>query len=298
MRKKLVVIGGVLLFFIAIGLFWWLIKDETVAVLDPKGTIAAQQKDLLIFASALSLIIIVPVFALTFGIVWKYHEGSKRAKYMPNWASSKRAEALWWGIPLILIVILSVVIWISSHSLDPYKPLVSDKKPLTVQVIALQWKWLFIYPEQNIASVNYLHIPVDRPISFELTSDAPMNSFWIPQLGGQVYAMSGMTTKLHLMASEAGTYHGMTANISGKGYADMTFDTKAVAQPDFDEWVLQAQRNGNPLTTTGYDQLASPTEKNPVTIYSSRPSDLYDTVVMKYMMPTSAEGMTHDTHAH
>ena len=182
----------------------------------------------MIFAALLSLVVVIPVFAMTIYIVWRYRESNQKAKYSPDWDHNSKVETIWWLIPTLLIVVLSVVTWNSSHSLDPFKPIKSSVKPLRVQVIALQWKWLFIYPEQGVASTNILELPVDRPINFEVTADAPMNSFWIPQLGGQIYAMAGMSTQLHLMASEAGTYAGASANLSGKGFAKMKFDTKAV----------------------------------------------------------------------
>src|SRR5688572_21939694 len=181
------------------GVLTWLVLGANVAVLEPAGSIAERQRGLIIFASLLSLIVVVPVFALTFYIAWKYRASNKKAKYTPDWDHHTGIEALWWAIPLALITILSVITYKTSHELDPFRPIASDKKPLTVQVVALQWKWLFIYPEQNIASVNFVQFPEDRPVNFQITSDAPMNSFWIPQLGGQMYAMSGMNTKLHLI---------------------------------------------------------------------------------------------------
>jgi len=286
MKVKFKILVSVLLAIAVIAAFWILIRNNSFDVLQPAGTIGDQQRDLIIFASALSAIIVIPVFAMTFWIVWKYRVGHKKpGAYRPEWSKSRLAETIWWGIPIILIGILGVIIWTSSHTLDPYRKLDSEETPLRVQVIALEWKWLFIYPEQNVASVNFLQIPVGRPINFEITSDAPMNSFWIPKLGGQVYAMNGMTTKLHLQAHTPGDYTGKTANISGEGYSGMTFTTRAGSEADFSSWVKGAQQNGQELTMTGYNKLAEPSKNVAPILYSSRPESLYDTVVMKYMMP-------------
>jgi cytochrome o ubiquinol oxidase subunit II len=255
------------------------------AVLQPQGSIADKQFHLIVFTSLLSLIVVIPVFALLIGILWRYRASNKKAKYSPDLEGNKTAEAIWWLVPLALMCILGVVTWRSSHELDPYKPIASQNKPLTVQVIALEWKWLFIYPEQNIATVNYLQIPEKTPINFELTADAPMNSFWIPQLGGQVYAMAGMQTKLHLMANGIGEYRGSSANISGEGFSGMKFLTKSTSRPDFDAWVTQAQKSEHPLSKVEYDSLSKQSKDNPPTTYSTTAKGLYDTVMMKYMMP-------------
>lgn len=272
-----------------------LLYGANFEVLNPKGPVAQRQRDLIVWASLLSLIVVIPVFALTFGIAWKYRAGNKKARYAPDWDGSRLLETIWWGIPLLLIIILSVVIYSSSHELDPAKPLAAGKKPITIQVIALQWKWLFIYPEQKIASVNYLQFPEDTPINFVITADAPMNSFWIPQLGGQIYAMAGMSTRLHLMADEPGEYKGSSANISGRGFAGMKFIAQAASQNDFYGWVQSVK--GSPLLDQKkYDGLARPSEDMPPAQYSVSDAKLYDTVIMKYTGPGNsmhAHGMNH-----
>lgn len=255
---------------------------QNVAVLDPQGIIADKQANLLIFATVLSLFVIVPVYFLTFFIAWKYREGNKKSKYTPDTDGNRLAETVWWGIPIVIILILSIVTWNSSHALDPYRPLESSVKPLRVQVVALQWKWLFIYPDQNIATLNYLNIPEDTPINFELTSDAPMNSFWIPKLGGQVYAMAGMNTKLHLQADQPGIFEGVSANLSGEGFAGMKFVAQSSTQDDFDNWVRDVQNSNNPLYQTTYQELIKPTKDVPETLYSSVEPQLYNKVVLKY----------------
>lgn len=271
---------------------------STFALLQPKGHIAQEQYDLLLFATLLSLVVVVPVFTLLAFIVWRYREGNTKATYKPDWGGNVALELVWWGIPIILIIILAVITWQSSHALDPYKPLDSTKKPIRVQVIALQWKWLFIYPDQQVASLNYLRIPEDRPINFELTSDAPMNSFWIPQLGGQVYAMSGMTTKLHLMANERGNYDGYSANISGEGFADMKFITQATSEEDFDAWVKYAKTTDKQLNQTTYLGLVKASVDNPKTIYKLTDSSLFDSVIMKYMTPATLPKDTSKEHSY
>lgn len=262
-----------------------LLAGNNFAVLNPKGSIADEQFNLIVFTTLLSLIIIVPVFSLTFYIVWKYRASNKKATYSPEWDTNKYIESAWWLIPTILITVLAVVTWRTTHELDPYRPIVSDKKPVAVQVVALNWKWLFIYPEYNIATVNYMQVPVDRPIDLTLTSDAPMNSFWVPQLGGQIYTMAGMTSQLHLLAEESGTYNGSSANISGKGFAGMKFKVRADTQSAFDDWVTSVKQGGKRLSRGGYERLAHPSENNQVAYYSPVLDGLFQDIVGKYRMP-------------
>ncbi len=253
------------------------------AILNPKGEIADKQKQLIIIATLLGMIVVVPVFIMLFFVAWRYREGNKKAKYMPDWQNNRIIEGLWWGIPTAIIIVLGVIAWQSSHDLDPYKPLDSEEKPVKIQVVALQWRWLFIYPDEGIASINELHIPIKKPINFEITADAPMNSFWIPKLGGQVYAMTGMSTKLHLEASEAGDYEGSSANISGEGFAGMRFMTKAVSEYDYHDWVKSAKRSNLHLDRGLYDELAKPSKDVIPQYYVLKDNALYDTIVMKYM---------------
>jgi len=263
-------------------------------VLNPEGTIADKQRDLLVFASLLSLIVVIPVFFLVFFIALKYRAGNKKATYAPHWDHNHKLEFIWWGIPIILILILAVITWKSSHDLDPYKPLASNKKPVTIQVVALEWKWLFIYPEQNIATVNYVEFPEKTPINFQITADAPMNSFWIPKLGGQVYAMAGMETKLHLMANTEGLYDGSSANISGEGFAGMRFKARSSSEQNFKQWVDDVQHSPDKLTAAEYQKLAKQSKNNPQALYASYEPGLYDTIMMKYMSP-KAEAKKPDT---
>jgi cytochrome o ubiquinol oxidase subunit 2 len=263
----------------------WYFSQVSVDVLQPQGEVAAKQRDLIVFTLGLSLIVVVPVFTLLFYFAWKYREGNRAARYMPEWDGNKWLEIIWWGIPCIIIGILSVVTWQTSHSLDPYKPLVSDVKPVKVQVVATQWKWLFIYPELGIATTNDLRFPEKTPLNLEITADAPMNSFWIPSLGGQVYAMSGMTTKLHLSANTIGEYKGSSANISGEGYADMAFTARSLSDADFNEWVARVKTTGGALDMGRYEVLAQPSIVKEPGYFALKEDDLYTAIVMKYMMP-------------
>lgn len=257
-----------------------------MGVLDPKGIIASDEKLLLVTAVGLMLLVVIPVILLNFYFAWKYRASNTKAKYSPEFAHSTILEIVWWTIPIIIIAILGTITWITSHNYDPYRPLNSKVKPLVIQVIAMNWKWFFIYPDQNIATVNFVQMPVNVPVEFDITADAaPMNSFQIPQLAGQIYAMPGMRTELHLMANHMGDFAGISANYSGIGFAGMTFTARATSQADFDTWVKNIQKSNKPLTADGYKQLLLPSENNPVATYSAVPKDLFNNVLMSYMMP-------------
>lgn len=278
-----IAIFSALLLLCIVGVSIWYIKNHSIAVLDPKGMIAEKQRDLITTALLLMLIIVIPVFILMGFFAWRYRASNKKAQYRPDWEHNYIAECCWWGVPLIIIIVLAIMTWRSSHQLNPFKPIESEKEALTIQVIALQWKWLFIYPEQGIATLNYVQFPEKRPLTFEITSDAPMNSFWIPQLGGQIYAMPAMRTKLHLIANETGKFRGASANISGTGFASMTFIAEACSEEGFEGWVRGVKAVGKPLGLGEYEELARPSQKNPVALYVLEKQDLFDAVVMKYM---------------
>lgn len=267
-------------------------------VLHPKGLIAQKEFNLMAFAVLLMLVIVVPVFVMTFTIVWKYREGNhkrnRKTVYQPDWDHSRLAETVWWLFPLLIIGILSVVTWQSSHELDPFKQISSTTKPMTIQAIALRWKWLFIYPDQKIASLNYLQLPINTPVTFEITSDGPMNSFWVPALGGQMYAMSGMSTNLNLLASETGEYRGSSANLSGAGFASMNFITKASTKKDFEAWSDAAQTSVKRLDSNELQNLMKASKNNPPQLYALANTGLYNEVMMKYMAPETAD----DSHTH
>ena len=303
MLNKIRIIAAILLGMAFIGVASWYISTLHIDLLQPKGLIASKQYDLLVFTTLLGFVIVIPVFILATAIAWRYRESNTTSKYTPNVSGNRLAETIWWGIPIILITILSVVTWNSTYELDPHKPLMSDVEPITVQVVALDWKWLFIYPEENIASVNLVQFPVNTPVNFEITADAPMNSFWIPQLGGQIYAMAGMTTKLHLNATEIGDYKGSSANISGEGFSGMKFTARASSQDEFNAWVKSTKNSDKHLTINEYETLAKPSTDHPTTLYASSAHELYDTILMKYMMPetpkndTPQHDMTNMNHA-
>lgn len=261
-----------------------------IDVLEPKGWVAGQERDLIVTATLLMLIVVIPVFILTAFIAWKYRAKNSSAKYHPEWDSNKFLEAGWWIVPGLIILVLSVMTWNSSHKLDPFKPLQSTAPPIKIQAVALQWKWLFIYPQQNIASVNEVQFPLQTPVSFEITADAPMNSFWIPRLGGQVYAMSGMKTNLHLIADQAGSFRGSSANISGHGFAGMNFTAVASPPADFEQWVQNARHSSNQLNYAKYDILARPSENNQHAYFSAVQTGLFDAVINKFNLPGQMQG--------
>ncbi|TDR78433.1 ubiquinol oxidase subunit II [Paludibacterium purpuratum] len=264
-------------------------------ILDPKGRIAADEKSLIITATLLMLLVVVPVIVLTLVFAWKYRASNANATYTPKWAHSTKLEVVVWLIPIVIVSFLAVLTWRTTHQLDPYRPLSSDKKPVKIEVVALNWKWLFIYPELNIATVNQIAFPKDVPVDFRITSDTVMNSFFIPQLGGQIYAMAGMQTQLHLIADEAGTYKGFSANYSGAGFSGMKFDAVATSTPaDFDKWVAQVRANAKPLDVDAYRRLAVPSENHAVAYYVAPTPQLFDAVVHKYMAGRTSLALSDD----
>jgi cytochrome o ubiquinol oxidase subunit 2 len=299
MKTKLL-ICSLIVVDILLGLYL-IVSRGDVAVLNPAGLVAAQERDLMTTATLLGLSIVIPVVIAVFIVAYKYQRPNTHEKQTADWQPPQALQLLWWIIPSCIILILAVISWKTTHSLDPYRPLQSTTKPLRIQVVALQWKWLFIYPEQNIATVNYVAFPERTPLAFELTADAPMNSFWIPRLGGQIYAMAGMVTKTHLMADAPGEFAGSAAEISGKGFAGMKFSAKAMTENDFTAWVSAVKASTRTLDHTKYTRLARPSENTPVTLYRAVEPGLYNEIVRKYMAPTGKpmqrehmEGMTHE----
>lgn len=263
-----------------------LVQGHIVAILEPMGLIADKERALMANAFALMLIVVVPVYALAFFFAWHYRASNEKAVYAPEWEHAKMDELVWWAVPFEIVLVLSALTWSSTHDLDPYKPLANAARPpLTIQAIALDWKWLFIYPEQGVATVNYMQVPVGTPINIEISADAPMNSFWIPALAGQIYAMSGMVTKLHLIADSTGVFRGSSANYSGPGFADMTFSVRASSFDDFTAWVSTVKASPQTLDQAAYTQLSKPSKADPVIYFSAVDPELFSTVVMHYMMP-------------
>ena len=272
-----------------VGLFAFLINGKQIPVLQPQGEGADAERGILMFALFLSSLVVIPVFTMLIFFSIRYRAGNKNASYRPDWGENKWLEGLWWGIPIVIIGILGVVTVQTSHSLDPYKAL-SGGKPLEVQVVAMRWKWLFIYPDQNIATLNQLPIPVNKPVHFTMTSDAPMNAFWIPALGSQVYAMNGMASQLNLRGTKIGHYTGYTTNINGEGYAKMTFQTKVLSEPDFTKWTKVAAKSPTSMTLSEYNSLAAPKSDTSEKTYRLGNKKLFDYIVEKY-------GHVHSMHA-
>lgn len=285
-RYKLVI--GVLAVLSAAFAIYYVLNHEKTLLTHPKGIIAQSELSVIITSYLLMLIIILPTFVLLFVVAWKYHAKNKKAKYDPEQKPRAFKEVILWIIPSSVIAVMAVITWDVAHKLDPYRPLVSDIRPLTIQVVALDWKWLFIYPEQGIATVNLIQFPEKVPIHFDLAADgSPMNSFWVPQLSGQIYAMTGMITQLNIMADEIGEYAGRAAEINGRGYADMTFVVKSTSQSDFEEWVAKVKKSPLKLTSSVYNEMIKPSEKNPIALYSDVDDGLFNDLVMKYMHPTT-----------
>lgn len=265
------------------------LASENALVFHPKGIIARDEFELIITNIILMLLIILPTYILLFTIVWKFCIRHETANYDPNYTIGPVGELIMWVLPSIIVAVMAIVTWNATHQLNPYKPIESEAKPINVQVIALNWKWLFIYPELEIATLNVLHIPERTPIHLRLTADgAPMNSFWIPQLSGQIYSMTGMSTQLNIMADGPGEYVGREAEINGAGYSDMTFLTKSMTEKDFEGWVAQVKQSSQHLTDDSYRQLVKPSINKSVILFSEVEKDLYRKVIHKYMYPTES----------
>ena len=248
-------------------------------VLDPKGPVAAAERLIMLNSTGIMLAIVVPTILATLGTAFWFRASNTRARYMPDFAYSGRLELLVWSIPIMTVILVGGVTWIGSYDLDPPKPIASAEKPITVQVVALDWKWLFIYPEQGIATVNQLTIPVGTPIRFELTSSGVMNSFLVPQLGGQIYTMAGMVTQLYLQADYVGTYRGMSANYSGAGFSDMYFNVNAVPAEKFAQWVVATRDSGPVLDAQSYAALAKPSQAVAPFSYRAVAPDLFKSIL-------------------
>ena len=248
-------------------------------VLDPQGPIASAQLLLLINSTEIMLVVVVPVILATLAFAWWYRSSNARASRSPDQAYEGRIEFVTWSIPGLIVILLGGVIWIGSHQLDPRAPIPANTKPLRIEVVALDWKWLFIYPDQSIAAVNQLVVPVGTPIEFRLTSATVMNSFFIPQLGSQIYTMGGMTTHLNLMADNPGEFPGLSANFSGDGFAEMRFVVRAVPAGDFDAWVTQVRGSGSALDDAAYAALAKPSIAVPPRTYRSAEPKLFERII-------------------
>jgi cytochrome o ubiquinol oxidase subunit II len=252
-------------------------------VLDPKGPIAVAERQILFDSLGIMLAIVIPVILATLGVAFWFRASNRRASYQPDFVYSGRIEVLVWSIPLMTVLLVGGVAWVGAHDLDPRKPIASNVSPISVQVVSLDWKWLFIYPDQGIASVNHLVVPVGTPISLQLTSAGVMNSFFVPQLGSQIYTMAGMTTHLQLQADNAGSYPGISAQFSGDGFADMTFKADAVPSANFSQWVATTHATGPTLDAQAYADLARPSKAVTPFTYRAVASDLFTRIVMPEM---------------
>ena len=248
-------------------------------VLSPAGPVAAGERTILLNSLAIMLAIVLPVIVLTLVFAWWFRAGNTKAEYRPDWSYSGRLELLVWSIPALIVIFLGGIAWIGSHDLDPPRPLASRAKPIRVDVVSLDWKWLFIYPDQGIASVNHLVVPAGTPVSFRITSATVMNSFFVPRLGSQIYAMSGMTTRLNLQADQPGRYRGLSAHYSGKGFPGMAFFVDAVPAPQFAGWVAGAKGSGAVLDGRGYTTLLRESVDVAPYTYRAVSPRLFDAVV-------------------
>jgi cytochrome o ubiquinol oxidase subunit 2 len=261
-------------------------------VLNPKGPIATAERQILFNSLAIMLAIVIPTILATLGVAYWFRSSNRRARYLPTFNYSGRLEVLVWAVPAMTVILVGGVAWVGSHDLDPRKPIASTAKAVRVQVVSLDWKWLFIYPEHGIASVNQLTIPVGTPVSFELTSSSVMNSFFVPQLAGQIYTMAGMATRLHLQADHVGTYRGLSAQFSGDGFSDMRFAVDAVPPEDFARWVTTARSAGPALDALTYAVLATPSQAVQPFTYRDVAPNLFKSIVMSGMQHSDATRFT------
>ena len=249
---------------------------------DPKGPIGDTERLVIIVSFALMLIVVIPVFIMAIWFPWKYRASNTKAPYEPKWSHSTKIESVVWLVPAVIVTVLGIIVWKTTHQLDPHKPIETGVKPIIIEAISLDWKWLFIYPDQQIATVNQIVFPANVPLSFKLTSATVMTSFFIPQLGSQIYAMAGMQTQLHLLADEPGTYAGQNQQFSGDGYADMNFKALAVSQGEFESWISKIRQSPDKLDMGRYQELEEPSRDNPVTYFSTIAPNLFEHILGKY----------------
>ena len=287
----------------------WLLAGCNTVVLNPSGYIADQNGRLVVISTVLMLLIVVPVLILTLVFAWRYRASNAAARYDPDWDHSTQLELVIWAAPLLIIIALGAVTWINTHTLDPFRPLAKidaerrvadDVEHLTVEAVAMDWKWLFIYPEQGVATVNELVAPVDRPIRFKITATSVMNAFYVPALAGMIYAMPGMQTQLHAVINAPGTYDGLSSHYSGAGFSGMRFKFHGLSDAGFDKWVADTRAKGAPLDRASYLVLEKPSESVPVSYYSKVDPSLFDAIVnrcvepgklcMKHMMAIDDQG--------
>jgi cytochrome o ubiquinol oxidase subunit II len=255
-------------------------------ILDPQGPIGAAEKTILIDSLAIMLAIVVPTILATFAFAFWFRASNTKAFYWPDWEYSGRIELVVWAIPSLTVILLGGVAWIGAHQLDPPKPIAGSTKPLTIQAVSLDWKWLFIYPDQKVATINTLTVPAGVPLQFQLTSSSVMNAFFIPQFGSMIYTMNGMTTRLNLQADTLGTFQGLSAQFSGDGFADMHFDVHVVPSEQFSKWAQDASNAGQSLDEQSYQQIAKPSMKNQPATYRLADAELFRSIATQKIPPS------------
>ena len=266
---------------------------QQTGILDPRGPIASAERLLMVNSTAIMLVVVVPVIVATLGFAWWYRSSNPRASRSWDQSYEGRLEFVLWSIPVLIVILLGGVIWIGSHELDPRTPISGKGDPVKIDVVALDWKWLFIYPDQGVAAVNEMVIPAGKPIRLQITSATVMNSFFVPQLGGQVYAMGGMTTQLNLLSDQPGDYAGFSANFSGDGFSDMRFLARAVPPGDFDAWVARARGTGPALDDASYAALAKPSKAVPPSTYRTVAPDMFQHIIERTLSGADEPGSSH-----
>jgi cytochrome o ubiquinol oxidase subunit 2 len=256
---------------------------SSIVLFDPKGPIGDSERFLILTAIGLMLIVVIPVFVMCFLFARRYRASNAEATYTPKWSYSKKIDLVIWLVPVAIVTALSILTWTETHRLNPYKPIYPSIKPTRIEAVSLDWKWLFIYPDRRIATVNQLVFPAKVPLNFRITSDTVMTSFFIPQLGSQIYAMAGMQTLLHLMADEPGVYFGQNQQFSGRGFAAMNFKAIALSREEFEAWVQKAKQSPDTLDLVRFEDLEKPSIGYPVTYFSSVKPDLFDSIIRKYV---------------
>jgi cytochrome o ubiquinol oxidase subunit 2 len=263
---------------------------SSVVLFDPKGPIGDSERFIILAAIGLMLIVVIPVFVMLFLFLRKYRASNTEATYTPQWSYSKKIDLIIWLVPVAIVTALAILTWSETHRLNPYKPINSSIKPTRIEAVSLDWKWLFIYPDYHIAAVNQLVFPVKVPLDFRITSDTVMTSFFIPQLGSQIYAMAGMQTRLHLMADEPGVYFGQNQQFSGSGFAGMNFKAIAVSQEEFEAWVQKTKKSPDKLDLARFEEVTKPSLGYPITSFSSVKPDLFDYILSKYKPMGTKQG--------
>jgi cytochrome o ubiquinol oxidase subunit 2 len=266
---------------------------RSAGVLDPQGPISFAERLILFNATAIMLVVVLPVIVLTLAFAWWYRASNARAAYQPDWSYSGHIELVTWSIPAMVVILLAAVGWIGSHQLDPARKLQADSRPIRIEVVSLDWKWLFIYPDQQVAAVNQIVIPTGTPVEFILTSATVMNSFFVPQLGSQIYTMPGMTTRLNLLAARPGDYPGLSANFSGDGFSDMRFLVHAVPAAEFASWLARTREAGPTLNADAYSQLARPGGDAEARTYGNVDPNLFQRIANPTAQPAAAPWKEH-----